>query len=340
MLDSDHPRLVRHVEGLEGSVDLHVQIVLSFDYGQLRPLVHETDGRIVAVAGPDAVVLDSDLDLHQHEQSTVANVVVEAGDELTTVLTHFPSSDPVPGPIDGRAAITGTSDAWREWSHGLEYDGDWPEFVERSVLTMRSLGYRRAGSLVTSPTSSLPEQLGGARNFDYRYCWLRDSSFTVYALMRDGFHDEAEAWRRWVVRATAREADNLQPVFGVMGERRIPELTADWLPGYEGSTPVNFGNEAASQFQLDVFGEVVDALYEARRMGLPADDDAWALQQDIARVVSERWVEPGQGIWELRGPPRQYTHSKVMAWLAIDRCIRMVEEFDREVGPRRARRLA
>ena len=329
-VDEHAPRVIRLVEGLEGEVDVHVQLVLSFDYGTMRPLVHQRNGRLVAVAGPDGVVLDSDIELRQHQQSSVGNAVVREGDELSLVLTHFDSHEAPPAPIDAQEAVTHTTRWWQGWSGQLDYDGGWPDVVLRSMLTMKALSYAPTGAFVTSPTSSLPELLGGQRNFDYRYCWLRDSSFTVYALVRGGFAKEAEAWRNWLVRTTGGAADKLQPVFGPAGERRIHEMEADWLPGYEGSLPVVMGNAAASQFQLDVFGETMDALFECRRLGLDANDDAWALQRDIANFVVDHWTDPGAGIWELRGPSRQYVHSKVMAWLALDRAVRMVEDFDRE----------
>ncbi len=329
----DHaPRVIRLVEGLDGEVDLHMQLVMSFDYGTMRPLVHEQDGRLVALAGPDGLVLDADIEVGQHEQSTVGNTRVRAGDQLAFVLTHFDSQDDPPDPIDAAAAVEHATSWWQGWSGQLNYEGPYFEEVRRSMLVMKALSYAPTGSMVTSPTSSLPEKLGGTRNFDYRYCWLRDSSFTVYALVRGGFEKEARAWRDWLVRTTGAVADKLQPVFGPAGERRINELEASWLPGYEGSTPVMMGNAAASQFQLDVFGEAMDALFECRRLGLEPSDDAWTLQRDVANFVVDRWTHPGAGIWELRGPSRQYVHSKAMAWLALDRAVRMVEDFGREAS--------
>ncbi|MDX1620910.1 MAG: glycoside hydrolase family 15 protein, partial [Nitriliruptorales bacterium] len=329
---TDEPCVIRRVEGLEGSTRVHVQIVMSMDYGTMRPVVRHDDGRVLALAGPDGLVLDADIDLVQHEQSTVADLTIEEGDAFTIVLSHYESSQQPPPPLeDPAAAIDDAQRWWCDWSDQLEFDGDYTDELERSMLVLKAMTHAPSGGIVTSPTTSLPEELGGERNWDYRYCWMRDSALSMYVLMLGGFHDEARAWRRWLVRTTTARADKLQPVFGPAGERRIEERTADWLPGYEGSTPVNIGNGAGQQFQLDAYGEVVDALYAADKLGLEPDEEAWAFQKDVAAFLQDHWTRPGQGIWELRGPPRQFVHSKLMAWVAIDRVIRSAEEFDHAV---------
>ncbi|MDX1622045.1 MAG: glycoside hydrolase family 15 protein, partial [Nitriliruptorales bacterium] len=282
--------------------------------------------------GPDGFVVDADIELAQHQQSTVGDLVLEQGGSRTIVLTHFLSHDGPPAPLERPGQVVDdTVHRWGEWVGQLEFDGEYPEAVERSALVIKSMTFRDTGGIVTSPTTSLPENLGGSRNWDYRYCWLRDSALAMYSMMLGGFEQEARSWRGWLLRACTATAERLQPLFGPAGERRIHELTAGWLPGYEGSVPVRIGNGAARQFQLDAFGEVVDALYAADKLGLEPDDEAWALQRDVAAFLQEHWTHPDKGIWELRGPERQYTHSKLMAWVAMDRVIRSVDEFGRNV---------
>ena len=264
--------------------------------------------------------------------STVAEFTVEPGERIPFVLTWFQSHHEPPRAITPEHAFDDTCSFWNEWLHSCSYGGRYSEAVFRSLMVLKAMTYAPTGGLVAAPTTSLPEQIGGVRNWDYRYCWLRDASFALAALIGNGFVEEAGAWRNWLLRAVAGDPDDLQIMYGPAGERRLIELELDWLDGYEGSKPVRVGNGASTQFQLDVYGEVLDVLYQARRRGLPADDNAWALVRHLLANLETRWREPDEGIWEVRGPRRHFTHSKVMAWVAFDRGLRLIEELGRE-GP-------
>ena len=327
------PDVVRIVEGLGGRVPMRMELVLRFDYGRIIPWVRrlEDDTR-VAIAGPDAVTFRTPVPLRGENMSTVADFTVESGDRVPFVLTWFPSHLDPPRAITPEHAYEDTCDYWDEWLVRCSFRGRYAEAVLRSLMVLKAMTYMPTGGIVAAPTSSLPEQIGGVRNWDYRYCWLRDASFALAALIGNGFVEEAGAWRAWLLRAVAGDPDDIQIMYGPAGERRLLELELPWLDGYDGSKPVRVGNDASTQFQLDVYGEVADVLYQARRRGLPADDSAWALLRRLLVNLETRWREPDEGIWEVRGPRRHFTHSKVMAWVAFDRGLRLIEELGRD-GP-------
>jgi len=327
------PDVVRIVEGLEGTVRMRMQLVIRFDYGSIVPWVRRSsDGSLVAIAGPDAVVLQTPVDIRGENLHTVAEFTVSAGERIPFTLTWFPSHHDAVAAIDPEQALADTCSFWREWLNSCTYAGRWHEAVLRSLMVLKALTYGPTGGIVAAPTTSLPERIGGVRNWDYRYCWLRDATFALDALLENGFVDEARGWRSWLLRAVAGDPDDLQIMYGPAGERRLTEFELPWLDGYAGSKPVRVGNGASEQFQLDVYGEVLDVLYQARRRGLEADDAAWALVRHLLEELESRWHEPDEGIWEVRGPRRHFTHSKVMAWVAFDRGLRLIEEFER-VGP-------
>jgi GH15 family glucan-1,4-alpha-glucosidase len=326
------PDVVRIVEGIRGRVDLELELVIRFDYGSIVPWVRRVDGALVGIAGPDAVSLHTPVELEGRDLRTVASFSVSEGERVPFVLTWFPSNEPVPDGIDAEAALDQTTSFWSEWAARCTYEGEWREAVLRSLLTLKALTYAPTGGIVAAPTTSLPELVGGVRNWDYRYCWLRDATLTLLALLRAGYMDEAGAWRDWLLRAIAGSHEDLQIMYGVAGERRLVELELPWLTGYEGSRPVRIGNAASGQLQLDVYGEVVDALYHGRKRGLEASDDAWAITSKLFDWLESGWREPDQGVWEVRGPRRHFTHSKVMAWVAFDRAVKTIERFGRE-GP-------
>ncbi|HUF01332.1 MAG TPA: glycoside hydrolase family 15 protein [Gaiellaceae bacterium] len=326
------PDLVRIVEGVRGEVEMHMDLVLRFDYGWIVPWVRNVEGTLVAVAGPDAVSLRTPVTLEGRNFHTVARFTVREGERVPFVLVWFPSNQPVPEPVDAEASLRETIAFWERWSGRCSVAGLWDDAVRRSLLTLKALTFAPTGGIVAAPTTSLPELLGGVRNWDYRYCWLRDATLTLLALIGSGYVDEAHAWRDWLLRAVAGSPQDLQIMYGVAGERRLPELELDWLAGYESSRPVRVGNAASRQRQLDVYGEVVDALYQGRLHGLEPSDDAWALTQKLFVWLESAWREPDDGIWEVRGPRRHFTHSKVMAWVAFDRAVKTVERFGRK-GP-------
>ena len=334
------PDVVRIVEGLEGSVPMRMELVLRFDYGSIVPWVRRlADDTRIAVAGPDAIALRTPVPLRGENMSTVAEFTIEPGERVPFVLTWFQSHLDPPRAITPEHAFDDTCSFWNEWLHSCSYGGRYAAAVFRSLMVLKAMTYAPTGGLVAAPTTSLPEQIGGVRNWDYRYCWLRDASFALAALIGNGFVEEAGAWRTWLLRAVAGDPDDLQIMYGPAGERRLLEVELDWLAGYEGSTPVRVGNGASTQFQLDVYGEVLDVLYQARRRGLPADDTAWALVRHLLASLETRWHEPDEGIWEVRGPRRHFTHSKVMAWVAFDRGLRLIEELGRKGPGERWRRV-
>ena len=326
------PDLVRVVEGVSGRVAMRMELVIRFDYGRSVPWVRRLDGRLYAVAGPDALVLDTPVATRGEAMTTTAEFSVAAGERVPFVLEWHPSHEGPGLPVDAEEAVEDTRLWWEQWVSRCTYEGEWRDAVVRSLVTLKALTYAPTGGIVAAPTTSLPEQLGGVRNWDYRFCWLRDATFTLYALMSAGYQDEAQAWRDWLLRAVAGAPSDMQIMYGCGGERRFPELVLDWLPGYEGSRPVRVGNAAVAQFQLDVFGEVMDSLHQARRIGISPDPFSWALQRALMQFLESRWQEPDEGIWEVRGPRRHFTHSKVMAWVAADRAVKAVERFGLE-GP-------
>ena len=327
-----NPVLARIVEGVRGEVEVATELVIRFDYGSAVPWVTRVDGALVAIAGPNALRIDTPADLRGEEMTTVGEVVVSPGDRVPFVLSWFPSHEHVPEPVDAGDALGRTESFWAEWSGACEYDGDWAEPVRTSIRVLKALTYEPTGGIVAAPTTSLPEWIGSVRNWDYRYCWLRDATLTIVALIDSGYLDEARAWRRWLFRSAAGDPSDLQIMYGVAGERRLLEFEVEWLPGLEGSAPVRVGNAASEQLQLDVYGEVIDAFYTGRVHGLEASDHAWRLTRHLLAFLENAWRRPDAGIWEVRGPNRHFTHSKVMAWVAFDRAVRTVETWGHD-GP-------
>jgi GH15 family glucan-1,4-alpha-glucosidase len=314
------PDLVRIVEGVKGRVPMRSVLRLRFDYGQRIPWVRRSaDHQVVGVAGPDAVYLSTDVETHGEDFATVADFTVAEGDRVRFVLTWHPSQDEPPKPVDADRALRETLDAWEGWAGRCQPPRPYADAVVRSLVTLKALTYDPTGGIVAAPTTSLPEDLGGVRNWDYRFCWLRDASLTLEALLAAGYTEEAAAWRAWLLRAVAGSPRDMQIMYGVAGETRLPEFTCDWLKGYEGSAPVRIGNAAATQTQLDVYGEVVDALHLARAGGVHRDDDSMAMQIVMAEHLESVWEQPDESLWEVRGPRQQFTHSKVMCWVAFDR---------------------
>ncbi|WP_067179403.1 glycoside hydrolase family 15 protein [Microtetraspora niveoalba] len=327
-----NPDLVRIVEGLSGTVEMATEIRVRFDYGRIVPWVRRVDGHILAVGGPDAVWLHSPVPLRGGDYRHTGSFTVSAGDRVPFVFTWHPSHRPAPERIDPFDQLAETEQLWKEWVAACDYTGRWREAVVRSLITLKALTYSPTGGIVAAPTTSLPEDFGGVRNWDYRFCWLRDATMTLDAFVGSGYLDEARAWREWLLRAVAGRPEDIQIMYGVAGERRLPELTLDWLPGYEESRPVRVGNGAATQLQLDVYGEVVNTLYVARREGLPPNSHAWSLVRKLMDFLETGWEQPDEGLWEVRGPRRHFVHSKVMAWVAADRAVRLVRELER-TGP-------
>ena len=320
------PDVVRIVEGVEGTVPMKMRLSIRFDYGSIVPWVRRRDEGLHAVAGPDALLLATPIDLVGRNLHTEAEFDVAPGDRVPFVLTWFPSNQDLPQHTDAEQALVDTDDFWREWVTDCVHVGRFREPLVRSLVTLKALTYAPTGGIVAAATTSLPEALGGVRNWDYRYCWLRDATLTLLALVRAGYDGEARAWRNWLLRAIAGRPGEVQIMYGIAGERRLTELELEWLSGYEGAAPVRIGNAASRQRQLDVYGEVLDALYHARLAGLEPSKDTWALIRKLLQWLEKGWREPDEGIWEVRGPRRHFTHSKVMAWVAFDRAVRMIEE--------------
>jgi GH15 family glucan-1,4-alpha-glucosidase len=328
---AEHLDVVRLVEGRRGRVAMRTEVIVRFGYGSVVPWVRTIDGAFVAVAGPDALRLVTPVTLRGEgdgvSRRTVGEFTVGVGDQVPFVLTWHPSHEPCHDPVDAARAIEDAERWWRAWSDQCSYRGAWAPEVRGSLTVLKGLTYAPTGGLCAAPTTSLPEALGGSRNWDYRYCWLRDATFTLMALMEAGHTSEALAWRDWLLRAIAGDPDDLQIMYGLAGERPLSERELGWLPGYEGSAPVRIGNAASGQFQLDVYGEVIDALHQASIDGLPFDDDAWQLQTTLLDFLEGAWRDPDEGIWEVRGPRQQFTHSKLMAWVAADRIVRTAQRF-------------
>jgi GH15 family glucan-1,4-alpha-glucosidase len=320
--------IVRLVTGVSGSVEMCSELVLRFGYGADIPWVTQPEpGLLRAIAGPDMAVLRTPVPLKGESMRTLGRFTVEAGETVPFVLAYGPSHRDPPSPIDPVAALSATEAFWGEWCGKAATDGALRGPVMRSLITLKALTFAPTGGIVAAPTTSLPETLGGIRNWDYRFCWLRDATLTLLALMNAGFYEEARAWRDWLMRAVAGTPAQAQIMYGIAGERRLTEWEIPWLGGYEASQPVRIGNAAHDQLQLDVYGEVIDTFYQALRMGLPADPQGWRVQRVLLGELARVWRHPDRGIWESRGEPRHYTYSKVMAWVAFDRAVRMVEEF-------------
>jgi GH15 family glucan-1,4-alpha-glucosidase len=329
-VNGSHSSVIRIVEGRRGRVPVRMNLMLRFDYGSIVPWVTRlADGSgISAIAGPDLVVLRSAVDLHGQNLATVADFTIDEGQLVSFVLTYGPSYLPPPSAIDAEIALRDTDAFWRAWVSRCKYEGHRRNALLRSLLTLKALTFFDTGGIVAAPTTSLPEKLGGPRNWDYRYCWLRDAALTLTALMGAGYYEEATAWRDWLHRAVAGSPEDLQIMYGVAGERRLAEWEIPWLPGYQGSAPVRIGNAASGQLQLDVWGEMMDALHLARDGGIAPLGSGWALQCKALDHLEGIWSHPDDGIWEMRGGRKQFTHSKVMAWVAFDRMIRDAERYD------------
>lgn len=326
------PELIRIVEGKSGEVRMQMELVIRFDYGSVIPWVQRAEGGIVAVAGPHTLRVLSPVDMRVHNFKTEARFTVREGQKVPFNLTWFPSHRTTPTIVDCLEAQSVTEKWWRDWSSQCTYAGEWRDTVVRSLITLKALTYRPTGGIVAAPTTSLPEKMGGVRNWDYRFCWLRDATFTLQTLMDSGYVEEARAWREWLLRAVAGTPEQVQIMYGLSGERRLTEIELGWLPGYEGSAPVRIGNGAYGQAQLDVFGEVMDTMYQCRRVGLDPSPNAWNLQRVLLQHLETVWDKPDSGLWEIRGPERRYTYSEIMAWVAMDRAVKEVEQFGME-GP-------
>ena len=333
------PDLVRVVHGLSGRIRVRMELVVRFDYGKIVPWVRHGNDGLTAVAGPDALSLRSAVQTHGENLTTAASFDVAEGEQVPFVLTWYPANEAPPQAVDPLKALDETVQWWHAWSQRCLVGGEWEDQVRRSLITLKALTYAPTGGLVAAATTSLPEQLGGVRNWDYRFCWLRDATLTLYSLLQSGYLDEARAWRDWLLRAVAGQPSEMQIMYGPAGERRLTELELGWLPGYENSSPVRIGNAAVDQLQLDVFGEVMDTLHLAREAGLPSDENAWRLQHALMEFLESTWQEPDEGIWEIRGDRRHFTHSKVMAWVAFDRAAQAVERFGTEGPADRWRRI-
>ncbi len=321
------PDVVRIVECVSGEVAMQTELVLRFDYGSVVPWMRRMDGHRVAIAGPDSVWLHSTpaLPVVGKDMRTHADFTVRAGERVAVVLTWHPSHARHVRKIDPFAALDTCMKDWEAWSARCRYEGPWRDAVLRSLITLKALTYAPSGGIAAAATTSLPEEIGGVRNWDYRYCWLRDAALTLNALLVGGYLDEAHAWRDWLLRAVAGDPADLQIMYGIAGERRLTEYEVPWLTGYQGSAPVRIGNAAAGQLQLDVYGEVMDCLFLARERGLAGESHAWNLQRALMDFLESKWREPDEGLWEVRGPRRHFVHSKVMAWVAADRAVRTLE---------------
>lgn len=324
--------LLRVVEGVRGRVRMRMRLIVRFDYGSIVPWLRRREDRLEAIAGPDALTFWSTVETRGEGLTTVAEFDVSEGEIVSFELLWHPSHEAPERRGDALDQIAQTQAWWREWRAGAKCEGEWAEAIERSLITLKALTYAPTGGIVAAPTTSLPEGIGGVRNWDYRFCWLRDATFTLYALMQGGHTDEACAWRDWLLRAVAGDPSKLQIMYGIAGRRRLEEQELPWLPGYEGSVPVRVGNAAFSQFQLDVYGELIDSMHQTRVAGIPPEKHGWQLERAVMKFLETAWREPDEGIWEIRGPRRHYTHSKVMAWVAFDRAVKAVEQFGQE-GP-------
>jgi GH15 family glucan-1,4-alpha-glucosidase len=329
--DEDYVDVVRLVRGVRGHVPMRMELIVRFGYGQIVPWVRRQDFGIRAIAGPDALELRTPVELHGEDFRTLGEFNVGAGATVPFVLAYHRSHRPSAPPRDCRQSFEQTERFWSAWSGRCRYENHsaphWHDAVVRSLITLKCLSVQPTGGIIAAPTTSLPEQLGGVRNWDYRFCWIRDATLTLYALLNSGYPEEALAWREWLVRAAAGRPAELQAIYGIAGERRLTELELPWLPGYEGSRPVRIGNAAFQQLQVDVYGELMDAMHVGRRFELEAHEEAWRVQKALLAHLAQVWDDPDEGIWEVRGPRRHFTHSKVMAWVAFDRTIKAVESF-------------
>ena len=330
----ERPDIVRIVEGLDGAVKMRSELVIRFDYGSIVPWVHRVDHARIATAGPDALCLRTPVEVHGEDLTTVSEFTLKQGERVPFTLTWFPSHAEIPEPVDAEQALNDTEAYWHDWAAACEHVGDYHDEIHQSLLVLKAMTYAPTGGIVAAPTTSLPEQLGGVRNWDYRFCWLRDAILTLLAMLNAGYQEEAKAWSDWLRRAIAGDPADLQIMYGIAGERRLDEREIEWLPGYERSSPVRIGNAASTQVQLDVYGEVLEASYQSAvhssNAGVirpAAADEAWAVTRLLIERLEDAWRKPDSGIWEMRGPPRHFTYSKVMSWVAFDRAVKICEEF-------------
>ena len=328
----ENPDLIRIVEGIRGEVAMQMELIVRFDYGRTIPWVRTAHGGLEAIAGPNGLILRTPVKTWGKDLTTVAEFNVSKGDRVPFVLTWFASHSKPPRAIHADHALRDTERYWKKWAKRCHRKTPWDDAVVRSLVTLKGLTYAPTGGIVAAATTSLPEEIGGVRNWDYRYCWLRDATFLLLGLMRLGFVDEARSWREWLLRAIAGSASQMQIMYGVDGERRLEEYEIPWLSGYEKSKPVRVGNAASEQFQLDVFGEVLDAMYQTHRSGIETDDAEWRLLVQLMKFLESNWGKPDNGIWEVRGGRRHFTHSKMMAWLAFDRAVKLVETCNCAAG--------
>jgi GH15 family glucan-1,4-alpha-glucosidase len=322
----ENPDIIRIVEGLRGKMSMHMELIIRFDYGQIVPWVRQRHGGLEAIAGPDGLILRTPIETYGKDLTTVAEFAVAKGDRVPFVLTWFASHEDPPRKVNAEHALRDTEKYWRDWSSQCEIKGEWRDAIVRSLLTLKGLTYAPTGGLVAALTTSLPEEIGGVRNWDYRFCWLRDAALILLALLRSGYREEAKSWRQWLLRAIAGSPAQMQAIYGVRGERRLEEFEIPWLSGYENSKPVRIGNAASNQFQLDVYGEILAAIWQADRAGLKLEDPDWALMVQLMKFLESNWQNPDEGMWEVRGGRKHFTHSKMMAWVAFDRAVKLVEE--------------
>jgi GH15 family glucan-1,4-alpha-glucosidase len=332
-LGTAQSEIVRIVHGTRGKLAMQTELILRFGYGAVVPWVTRLEsGATRAIAGPDMVVLRTPVHVKGKGMTTVGNFTISRGETIPLVLTYSRSYEPLPAATDPTAALEATEKFWTQWSGKCRPAGEWSDAVRRSLITLKALTYQPTGGIVAAPTTSLPEKIGGERNWDYRFCWLRDATLTLLGTMHAGYYEEAEAWREWLLRAVAGSPDQLQIMYGIRGERRLTEWVAEWLPGYEKSVPVRIGNAAYTQLQLDVFGEIADTFHQARRGGLTTNESGWGAQLKFLEHLAKIWRQADHGVWEMRGPPEHFVYSKVMAWVAFDRSIKSAETFGLE-GP-------
>ncbi len=322
----ENPDIVRIIEGLRGEVSMQMELIIRFDYGQIVPWVRKRHGGLEAIAGPDGLILRTPIETRGKDLTTVAEFTVAKGDRVPFVLTWFLSHKEPPRKVNAEHALRDTEKYWREWSNQCVIKGEWRDAIVRSLVTLKGLTYEPTGGLVAALTTSLPEEIGSVRNWDYRYCWLRDAAFTLLTLVGAGYRDEAKSWREWLLRAIAGSPAQMQAIYGVRGERRLEEYEIPWLSGYEDSKPVRIGNAASNQFQLDVYGEILAAMWLADRAGIKMEEPDWALMVQLMKFLESNWQNPDEGMWEVRGGRKQFTHSKMMAWVAFDRAVKLVEE--------------
>ena len=326
------PDIVRIVEGLDGSVPMRSELVIRFDYGRIVPWVRRVDGARLAVAGPDALCFRTPVEVRGEDMSTVSEFTLAQGQRVPFVLTWFPSQEQQPDEVDAEEALADTEAFWLGWANACAHQGDYHEEIHQSLLVLKALTYAPTGGTVAAATTSLPEWIGGVRNWDYRFCWLRDASMTLLAMLNAGYRDEAQAWQEWLLRAVAGDPADVQIMYGIAGERRLDERELEWLPGFDGSRPVRVGNAASTQLQLDVYGELLDAAYHTITHGIEPSEFGWALMRKLLAWLEDGWREKDSGIWEVRGPARHFTHSKVMSWVAFDRAVRLCDEHGHD-GP-------